>query len=251
MKKEKLTINDDLCARLDTKFIVDKNVMYSCGYLVSPLLNDAKKKEDEKLVKIYELLKKVCDLKLDPSDPLSPYKPSFGASIEQEYTTNELEVLIKLAAQIDSTAFVARIHDLCWLYSKPKSLRNALKTIDLYSSYVIDGDSWITLGVSNYYRRALRLACQLRKSAYEKVSCIKEKLFKGIFDSYPNSKFMKIWLAELLDDYHLIESAEFERIEIEFKLLIRSFLGDNKFYEARFYLEFLLKKYYQFKRHDD
>ncbi|MBD1581586.1 DUF4209 domain-containing protein [Pseudoalteromonas sp. S16_S37] len=146
---------------------------------------------------------------------------------------------------------MARIHDLCWLYSKPKPFSNALKAIDLYSSYAIDGDSWITLGVSHYYRRALRLACQLGKGAYEKVTYIKRKLFNAIFDSYPNSKFMKIWLTELLEDYQLIESTEFERIEEEFNSLINDFLCHDKFYEARFYLEFLSKKYYQLKRNDD
>ncbi|WP_062570345.1 DUF4209 domain-containing protein [Pseudoalteromonas arabiensis] len=253
MKQEESTINNEVYERLDTKFIVDESVMYSCGHLVSPLLNDAKQKEDEQLVKIYELLKKVCDLKLDPSEPLNPYKPSFGGSDGWEYTQNELDVLSELQAHINSTAFVARINDLCWLYSKPKSksFSNALKAIDLYSSYAIDGDSWITLGVSHYYRRALRLACQLGKGAYEKVTYIKGKLFNAIFDSYPNSKFMKVWLAELLDDYNLIGQTEFERIEEEFCLLIKGFLRHDEFYEARFYLEFLSKKYYQLKRNDD
>ncbi|MBD1584003.1 hypothetical protein [Pseudoalteromonas sp. S16_S37] len=74
MGEYELIITNEALERCDTKFIVDKNIMYSCGYLVSPLLEDAKHKAEEQLVKVYELLKKVCDLKLDPSEPLNPYK---------------------------------------------------------------------------------------------------------------------------------------------------------------------------------
>ncbi|WP_125717402.1 DUF7380 domain-containing protein [Pseudoalteromonas rubra] len=248
--KGNLYIDGKIYERCNTEFIVDSNIMYPCGHLVSPLLRDAKLEEDSKLVEVYELLKRVCDLKLDPSDPIQPYKSGYDFIECKVYSESELNILKELTLQINSEAFKARVYDLCWIYSNPKQLTDAIKTIKTYSSYEINEDSWISLNISNYFRRAMRLASQLGKGAQDLTLLIKEKLFNAIFFSHSNSKFMKIWLAEFLDDYNLIDLDDFNHINAEFNKLIENFLEGKSYYEARFYIEFLAKKHYQLKNRD-
>ncbi|MBF4286149.1 hypothetical protein, partial [Vibrio anguillarum] len=79
---------------------------------------------------------------------------------------------------------------------------DAHNAIDFYSCYEINENDWID-SVKNYYERASRLAIQLGKGCIDKIEKIKQSLNDALAIEYPNSKFMKLWIAELLDFFYL------------------------------------------------
>lgn len=236
-----LIIDEETLDRFNFDIIDEKLIKFYSGYKLIPQIMDAERKGDEKLVKLCKIIQKTCELKLNPSSTHEPYSSKSKEALSDIFSQNDLDVLIKIISRVNCQAYRARLHDLCWLCCKPRTIKNAYNTIELYISYSIDAEGWIS-GVDTYYERALSLARQLGKGNLAKVSEIIEKLRNALALEYKDYKFMKLWIANLLIKFRL-SNEEIERIAREFVLISQDLVLGNDYYTARSYLEYSAKSY--------
>ncbi|MBF4337838.1 hypothetical protein, partial [Vibrio anguillarum] len=80
------------------------------------------------------------------------------------------------------------------------------------------------------------------KGCIDKIEKIKQSLNDALAIEYPNSKFMKLWIAELLDFFYLdpkrVKEIADYFVDLAEKLIIR-----NDYYSARLYLEHSAEKF--------
>lgn len=221
---------------------IDENLLkYGSGYRLASFIKEAEEEGKEQLAKLYKILRKACELRLKSGNKLEPYACYGQESISGLFTNNDFQVLDEAKNHTTCRAFVARLSDLRWLYHKPKSISDAHTAIELYASYLISEDDWID-SVRYYYERAIRLGLQLGKGAEEKLNNIKGSLDSALNRDYPESKFMNLWLAELLELFYQDEG-EIRKIAENFTSIAQELMGKNDYYSARLYLEHTSAKY--------
>ena len=238
-----LHIEQSIFEECDFDVIDEDMLKYGSGYRLASLINNAEEDGNEQLVKLYKILRKVCELRLKPNNRLEPYTLFSQELVSEVFTENDFQVLDEVRNHTSCKAFIARLSDLRWLYHKPKSIDDAHTAIELYTSYAIDEDSWID-SVRYYYERATRLAIQLGKGCADKIENIKSSLVEGLANNYPTSKFMKLWLAEVLDLFYQDED-EIRKIAQDFTSIAQELSNQDDYYSARLYLEHSSTKYRQ------
>lgn len=214
---------------------------YDSGYRLASLIAKAEEDKNEQLAKLYKILRKVCLLRLKSADRLEPYACYGNESISGLFTSNDFQVIDEVRKHTSCKAFVARLSDLKWLYHKPKSLGDALTAIELYASYAISEDNWLE-SIKYYYERAIRLGLQLGKVGAEKLDDIKISLFSAFEHDYLKSKFMKLWIAELLE-FCFQDEGEIRIIAEKLTSIARELSEQDDHYSARLYLEHVSTKY--------
>jgi hypothetical protein len=234
-------IDEETLDKCNFNIIDEGLIQYGSGYKLSPLIMEAEKERDEQLIKLYKILRKASELKLQPNSVNEPYSSQSKEPLSATFSHNELDILAQIIPRVNCLAFRARLHDLCWLYCKPKAIKNAYETIDLYTSYPINADTWMD-GTQNYYERALSLAFQLGKGALSRVNEIKSKLSDALNLEYKDSKFMKLWIARLLKKFDLNKEAP-EQTANDFVLVARNLALGQDYYSARHYLEYAADSY--------
>lgn len=238
--EDNLEIDESVFYDCDFGQIDDEILSYSSGYELNNIIAKAEGCGNPQLAKIYKVLKKVCDLQLKPDNRLEPYKNFGNDAVARLFTRNDFTILEQARKHISCNAFNARVCNLKWLYNKPKSIADAYDAIDLYTSYDIEEDSWLDY-VRYYYERAIRLGLQLGKSGGDKLSRIKANLVSALNRDYQNSKFMKLWLAELLD-FFVQNEVELKEISDRFTLIAKALIDEKDYYSARIYLEYVSTK---------
>jgi tetratricopeptide (TPR) repeat protein len=198
--------------------------------------------------KVLELLSRAASMMLRPNslnEPFTAYFQDFQAgrrsSQPEDFTAEELIFFETILNDIDELWLKARLADLLWLLRKPKNPEHAKIAIDSYVSNPIDSEMWHR-DVRNGWERAARLCMQIRDS--DRLEGIKNNLFSAFCAEHPRSKFMTLWVADLLDQLKIdrdfkedIASSLFE-IALELK-------HDGDFHSARSYFELAAKKYQQ------
>lgn len=223
---------------------IDEELLkYGSGHRLSTFISRAEEDGNEQLAKLYKILRKACELRLRTGNRLEPYTCYGKESISGFFSTNDLNILNEARNHTSCNAFRARLSDLRWLYHKRKSISDAHTVIELYASYVISEDNWLD-SVKYYYERAIRLSLWLGKGCADKLNSIKTTLVSALYQEYPGSKFMKVWLADLLAIIGQDE-AEIRKVAEDFTTIAQILIERGDYYSARIYLEHVSTKYNQ------
>jgi len=185
---------------------------------------------------------------LRPSSLNEPFTARFQdfqagrrSSQPEDFTEEELIFFDTILNDIDEPWLRARLADLLWLLRKPKNPEHAKIAVDSYIANPIDSETWHR-DVRNAWERAARLCMQIKD--YDRLDNIKNGLFSVFCSEHPRSKFMALWVADLLDQL---------KIDRDFKEDIASSLNekalelkrDGDFHSSRSYFELAAKKYQQ------
>ena len=224
---------------------------YGYSSVMQSLQKGAKEKSEagqEEQAIILELLERSASMMLTPNSLNEPFKPYFQnyqagrrSALPEDFTINELAFFEDILNDIDEPWVKARLADLLWLCKKPKNLDHAKIAIESYIVHTIDPDTWHS-DINNCWERAARICMQIRD--FNKLNEIKNKLFAGFGIEYPSSKFMVLWVAELLDklkidhDFREDIAPTLSRVGNELK-------EKDDFNSARSYFELAAKKYQQ------
>ncbi|QBM18989.1 hypothetical protein MARI_31320 [Marinobacter sp. JH2] len=250
---------------METAVKLNREIFIECGwsYDVSPdnhygyssvmgCLQKSAKAMDEtgrpEHAKVLELLSKAASMMMRPSslnDPFTACNQDFQAgkrsSRPEDFTEEELIFFESILSDIDEPWLRARLADLLWLLRKPKNPEHAKIAIDSYIDNPIDSETWHR-DVRNGWERAARLSMQIRE--YDRLDNIKNSLFSSFCSEHPRSKFMTLWVADLMDQL---------KIDRDFKEDIASSLNkraidlkrEGDFHSSRSYFELAGKKYQQ------
>lgn len=174
-------------------------IRMSLQALASKML-DAEKHDSQKIL---ELLFRASSMMLVPDSLNEPFKPIFEdfqmgrrSATPEDFTEYELSFFEQILDDINEPYLKARIADLLWLLLKPKKIHHVKIAIDTYLMHDIDDKSWHR-DIGQCFERAARLAIQ--SNDWERLDKIKSLLFAAFLKEYPNSKYMQLWLADLLD----------------------------------------------------
>lgn len=224
---------------------------YGYSSVMQSLQKCAMEKSDagqEAQAKILELLGRASSMMLTPSSLNEPFKPLFQdfqadkrSALPEDFTTVELVFFEDILNDVDEPWLRARLADLLWLCRTPKIPDHAMIAIASYTSHAIDPDTWHR-DIKDCWGRAARLAMKI--GAFEKLNEIKNNLFSAFVIEYPSSKFMSLWLANILNRLNIDHDF---REDIAPKLFQ---IGDDQkhtgdFNAARSYFDLAAKKYQQ------
>jgi tetratricopeptide (TPR) repeat protein len=204
--------------------------------------------------RILELLGRAASMTLlakNINEPLRAYFQDFQAGqrsvIPEDFTENELAFFEEILNDINEPWIKARLADLLWLLRRPKNPEHAKTAIDSYIHHVIDCETWHR-DVNDCWERAARLSMQIRDC--DRLEEIKKKLFSAFCTEYPRSKFMALWIAELLDNLKI--DADFKKdIALSLHRKANALKADGDFHSARSYFELASKKYQQCSNEQD
>lgn len=195
-----------------------------------------------------DLLAQSASMMLEASSINEPFKAYFQdfragrrSALPDDFAEEELIFFEDIVNEISEPLLKARLADLLWLLRKPKNPEHAKIAIDSYISQPIDDEAWLR-GLNDCWERAARLCLQTRD--FDRLEKIKARLFSAFCSECPRTKFMSLWLADLLDKL---------KIDNDFKEDIASSLGEKAsdlkkngdFHAARSYFELAAKKYRQ------
>lgn len=225
---------------------------YGYSSVMRSLEEKAKEKIEagfEKQAEILSLLSRSASMMLSPSSLNEPFKPYFQdfqagrrSALPEDFSEDDLLFFEETLEDVTEAWLKSRLADLLWLCKKPRNPDHAKTAIDSYISHGLDSDTWHR-DANDCWERAARLCMQLRD--FNRLDKIKNQLFAAFGLEHSNSKFMSLWLAELMDKLN---------IDSDFKEEIASTLfnsgndlaGVGDFNSARSYYELSSKKYKQY-----
>lgn len=197
---------------------------------------------------ILELLGRASSMMLTPNSLNEPFKPIFQdfqagkrSALPEDFTSAELDFFEKILNDIDEPWLKARLADLLWLIRKSKNPDHARIAIESYISHPIDPETWHR-DVDDCWERAARLSMQIRD--FDKLNEIKSQLFSAFGIEYPSSKFMTLWLADLMDRVSIDHDFR-EDIAPRLFQIGEDQKNTGDFNAARSYFELAAKKYQQ------
>jgi hypothetical protein len=194
------------------------------------------------------LLSQACSMMIDAksiNEPFKPFLQDFQAgrrsTIPDDFTKAELVFFESILEHIDEPMLKGRLADILWLCRKPKDPSHARIAIEAYTSHTIQIDTW-RRGIDKCWERASRLCLQIKDN--KKLEAIEEQLYAAFQVEYPESPFMLLWLAQLLDRHGLGSD---KRGEIAQRLysIAQNLQQQSNFKGARSYLELAAKNYQQ------
>ncbi len=225
-----------------------------CGYssVMQSLKECAKEKSDVgqgTQAEILELLGRASSMMLSSGSINEPFKPLFQdfqagrrSALPEDFTADDLIFFENILDEVDEPWLKARLADLLWLIRKPKNPDHAIIAIDSYIVHVVDPDTW-QHDINDCWERAARLAMQVKD--FDRLNQIKMRLFSAFSIEYPSSKFMTLWLADLMDRLNIDHDFREDIATSLFRMgENQKFSGD--FNAARSYLELSAKKYKQY-----
>ncbi len=224
---------------------------YGYSSVMRSLQECAKEKTDmdqETQAHILELLGRASSMMLTPNSLNEPFKPIFQdfqagkrSALPEDFTSAELDFFEKILCDIDEPWLKARLADLLWLIRRPKNPDHARIAIESYISHPIDPKTW-NRDVNDCWERAARLSMQIRD--FDKLNEIKSQLFSAFGIEYPSSKFMILWLADLMDRLSIDQDFR-EDIAPRLFQIGEDQKNTGDFNAARSYFELAAKKYQQ------
>jgi len=246
-----LGLTRDLFLECNWTYDVSPDEHYGYSSVMGCLQKYSKKMLDQGKTnhsKTLDLLARAASMMLAPSSINQPFKPFFQdfqagrrSTLPDDFTEEELIFFEEILDDVKELWLKARLADILWLLRKPKKPEHAKTAIDSYISQPIDDETWHR-DVNNCWERAARLCMQIKD--FDRLRAIKGRLFSAFCSEYPRSKFMMLWIADLLDKLK-IDSDFKEDIAPSLYKKANDLLGDGDFYSARSYFELASKKYQQ------
>lgn len=211
---------------------------------------DAEKTNSHKILK---LLSRVASMMLVPSSVNEPFKPIFEdfqmgrrSTIPEDFSIDELSFFEKILDDIDEPYLKARLADLLWLLGKPKNIDHAKIAIDAYINHVIDDQSWHR-DIKKCLERGVRLARQIKD--WERLNQIESLLFAAFLKEYPDSRFMQLWLADLMDKLKIDQDFREQIVTLLYEKA-NYLKGIGEFHSAISFFELTSKKFQQCSNKD-
>lgn len=248
MTNSKKNSRDEFIACDWTYDVLPENY-YGYSSIMQSLEKSAKEKLESGLEEqsiILNLLSRCASMRMAPSSLNEPFKPYFQAyqagrrsALPEDINSDELAFFEEILDDVTEPWLKSRLADLLWLCNTPKNPKHAKTAIDLYISHVIDSDTWHR-DVNDCWERAARLCMQLRD--YDRLDGIKNQLFSSFQLEHSNSKFMTLWIANLMDKLN-IDSDFKEDIALALFNSGNVLLDLGDFNSARYYFELSSKKY--------
>ena len=193
-------------------------IRYGYFSVMQSLEKSAKEKSAlglEEQGEILNLLSRASSMMLAPSSLNEPFKPYFQdyqagrrSALPEDFTTDELAFFEEILDDVTEPWLKSRLADLLWLCKKPKNQNHAKAAIESYISHGIDSDTWHR-DVNHCWERAARLCMQLRDS--NRLDYIKNQLFSSFQLEHSSSKFMTLWIANLMDKLNIDSDRSEER----------------------------------------
>ena len=234
----------DLCS--PEEFVSKSNEIikppYSHGYYsISSMYRECSKLErdnhNEALANTLDLASAICSMMLRPDSANEPFLPFMQlegkrSAIADDFNTEQLSFIESTLSDIEEPLVKARFSDVLWLRVNPKQVNHVRTAIENYLTLPIHPDSWHS-DFGDCWKRCVRLTRQIRDS--DSLGIIEEALESALQKDYPNSPFMHLWIAEIIDANGLCK----DRVEPLAELLFdkaKGFHADNKYRESREYL---------------
>ena len=183
---------------------------YGYSSVMQRLDESARQKSEsglEEQERILNLLSRAASMMLVSSSLNEPFKPYFQnfqagrrSALPDDFTQEELVFFEEILRDVNEPWLRARLADLLWLCKTPKNPDHAKIAIDSYISHSIEPDTWHR-DVNDCWERAARLCMQLRD--FDRLGEIKNQLFSAFKLEYSNSKFMTLWIADLMDKLNI------------------------------------------------
>lgn len=223
------------------------------GYFsVTQSLHETSKEKSEagqeEQAQILELLGRATSMMLTPDSLNEPFKPYFQdyqvgkrSALPEDFTTDELAFFEDILNSINEPWLKARLADLLWLCKKPKKTEHVKLAIESYLVHGIDPDTW-RRGINDGWERAALLSKQI--GDFDKLNDIKSQLFAALGLEYPSSKFMVLWVADLLDRLKIDKDLKEDIAPILFRIG-NELREKSDLNSARAYFELATKKYQQ------
>lgn len=213
------------------------------------LEKSAKEKSEagfEEQEKILNLLSRSASMMLDPNSLNEPFKPYYQdyqagrrSALSEDFTEDDLIFFEEMLQDLEEPWLRARLADLLWLCKTPKNPNHAKAAIESYISHSIDSDTWHR-DVNDCWERAARLCMQIKD--VDRLDDIKNQLFSSFKLEHSNSKFMTLWIANLMDKLN-IDSDFREYIASALFNSGKTLLESGDFNSARSYFELSSKKF--------
>jgi len=228
-----------------------KETDYGYSSVMQSLNKNAKEKSEaglEEQGEILDLLSRAASMMLVPGSLNEPFKAYFQdfqagrrSALPDDFTKEDLQFFEEILNDIKEPWLKARLADLLWLLRKPKNPEHAKAAIDSYTSHPIDDETWHR-DVDDCWERAVRLCMQIRD--FDCLNTLKSRLFSAFCCEYPRSKFMTLWIADLLDKLNIDRDFR-EDIAVSLNSKAKDLRGDGDFQSSRSYFELASKKYQQ------
>lgn len=192
------------------------------------------------------LLSQACSMMIDAKSISEPFKPilqDFQAgrrsAIPDDFNVAQLTFFDSILEYIDEPMLKGRLADILWLCRKPKNPSHARIAIEVYISHPIQVDTW-RRDIDKCWERASRLCLQIKD--YKKLKVIEEQIYAAFQVDYPQSQFMPLWLAQLLDRIGLGKGKLGEIAKRLYKIA-QELQEQGNFVGARSYLVLAAKQY--------
>lgn len=215
---------------------------YEHGYYsISSIYREHSKLErenqNEALANALDLAAAICSMMLKPDSANEPFQPFMRlegkrSAVDDDFNTEQLSFIENVLAGIEDHLVKARFADLLWLCVNPKKVSYIRTAIEHYLTLPIHPDTWHS-DIGDCWKRCIRLARQVRDR--DSIENIENALQSALQNEYPDSSFMHLWIAEIIDTNGLCR----DQIEPLAELLfakVKDFYTNQGYREAREYL---------------
>lgn len=203
--------------------------------------NLEREQSNEPLANALQLASDICSMKLNPGSLNNPFaagaayndlKESWRSAIPDDLTVEQLNFVADVYAEITDPMVKARFADLLWLCVNPKKIAYAQTAIQSYMLLQIDPITWWP-DIGHCWERCIKLARQTNNT--HSIQAIEKSLGNAFKDKYPDSPFMNLWLAEMIQRHNLLNS---QLPQVAEELLGQAILlySSCDYYPARQYL---------------
>jgi Domain of unknown function (DUF4209) len=114
----------------------------------------------------------------------------------------DLALLTQISEEADDALLQARLADLAWLLTKPRSVTYALRAVDAYRRVPLEVKSW-GWGGRECWARAVALALMLRAAAMDRLEKMETALIARLMRANEGDGYLPMWIADLLHANHL------------------------------------------------
>ncbi|MEN9504027.1 MAG: hypothetical protein RI964_3312 [Pseudomonadota bacterium] len=198
------------------------------------------------------ILADACSMMLRPESINEPFAPHMvmndrRSTLPEDFSTEEIELLLSIYTEIDNAKLCARISDLVWLVKRPKNLQAATSAIDAYRQVAIGIESWIRDG-RECWDRAIQLCLMLGTGAGDRLQQIEQALQAALLGTTTSDENLPLWIASLLRKHRLAgETETVEKICIHLENLANAHNEAGEIQYARSYYE-SAKEWYSRRR---
>lgn len=214
-----------------------KHGYYSICSIYSEHSKLERENQNEALAYALDLAAAICSMILRPDSVNEPFQPLMQlegkrSAIADDFENEQLFFIENVLEGIKEPLVKARFADLLWLCVNPKKVSYVRIAIENYLTLPIQPDTWHS-DIGDCWKRCIRLARQTRDA--DSIANIEKALLSALQKDYPDSSFMHLWIAEIIDDNRLCNDQIEPLVDLLFNKA-KYFHTNHGYREAREYL---------------